>query len=71
MKVDDYLMAFTLPDPYGYVELISKGSSMDVTLESAQDYVDLVLHYTFHESIKIQVQAFKKGFNSIFPISSL
>lgn len=71
MKVEDYLMAFTLPDPYSYVELISKGASMDVTLESAQDYVDLVLHYTFHESIKIQVQAFKKGFNSIFPISSL
>jgi hypothetical protein len=55
MKVEDYLMAFTLPDPYHYVELISKGSTMDVTLESAQDYVDLVLHYTFHESIKIQV----------------
>jgi hypothetical protein len=30
-----------------------------------------VLHYTFHESVKIQVQAFKKGFNEIFPISSL
>lgn len=55
MKVDDYFMTFTLPEPYSYVELISKGASMDVTLESAQDYVDLVLHYTFHESIKIQV----------------
>lgn len=71
MKVDDYFMTFTLPEPYSYVELIQKGSTMDVTLESAQDFVDLVLHYTFHESIKIQVQAFKKGFNSIFPISSL
>ena len=53
MKVEDYFMAFTLPEPYSYVELISKGASMDVSLESAQDYVDLVLHYTFHESIKI------------------
>jgi len=42
-----------------------------VKLENAQDYVDLVLHYSFHDSVKIQVQAFKKGFNSIFPISSL
>ena len=33
--------------------------------------MDLVLHYTFHETLKIQVQAFKKGFNAIFPISSL
>jgi E3 ubiquitin-protein ligase TRIP12 len=30
-----------------------------------------VLHYTFHETLKLQVQGFKKGFNSIFPISSL
>ena len=42
-----------------------------MTLDSAQDYVDLVLHYTFHETVKIQVRAFKKGFDAIFPISSL
>jgi len=42
-----------------------------VTLANVQDYVDLVLHCSFHESIKIQVQAFKKGFNAIFPISSM
>lgn len=71
MKVEEYLLAFTLPDPYGYVELIPNGENLSVALDSAQDYVDLVLHYTFHESVKIQVQAFKKGFNSIFPISSL
>lgn len=29
------------------------------------------MHYMFHESIKIQLQAFKKGFNSIFPIDTL
>jgi hypothetical protein len=31
----------------------------------------MVLHFTFHETVKLQVQAFKKGFNAIFPISSL
>ena len=30
-----------------------------------------MLHYTFHETVKLQISAFKKGFNSIFPISSL
>ena len=30
-----------------------------------------MLHYSFHETVKMQVQAFKKGFNAIFPISSL
>lgn len=35
MSVSDYLLGFTLPDPYGYVELIPNGVSMNVTLESA------------------------------------
>lgn len=33
--------------------------------------MDLVLHFTFHETVKLQMQAFKKGFNAIFPIASL
>lgn len=69
-RVEDYGLAFTLPC-YDHIELINGGKDLDVTLENAQDYVDLVLHYTFHETVKIQVQAFKKGFNAIFPISSL
>jgi len=63
-------MAFTLPC-YDHIELIPGGKDRDVTLDNAQDFVDLVLHSTFHETVKLQVSAFKKGFNSIFPISSL
>ena len=69
-RVEDYAMAFTLPC-YDEIELIPGGKDRDVVLASAQDYVDLVLHHTFHETVKLQVSAFKKGFNSIFPISSL
>jgi hypothetical protein len=29
------------------------------------------MHFTFHETIKIQVQAFRKGFGMIFPVESL
>jgi hypothetical protein len=71
-KVEDCYLFFTLPPPsFGHIELVPGGKDRQVTLENAQDYVDLVLHYTFHETLKIQVQAFKKGFDSIFPISSL
>ena len=69
-KVEDYAITFTLP-LFGEIELIQGGSEKQVELQTAQDYVDLVLHFTFHESVKLQVQAFKKGFNAIFPISSL
>ena len=68
--VEDYALAFTMPC-YDEIELIQGGKDRGVDLENAQDYVDLVLHYTFHETIKLQVQAFRKGFNAIFPISSL
>lgn len=68
-KLADYGFPFKLP---GYdIDLITGGGDVDVTVDNCQDYVDLVLHYTFHETIKMQVQAFKKGFNSIFPIHSL
>ncbi len=69
-SVEDYALDFTLPC-YSHIELVANGKDKDVTMENAQDYVDLVLHYSFHETVKIQVQAFKKGFNSIFPITSL
>jgi len=68
-RVEDFKLTFVLP---GYdVELINQGDDTEVTIENCQEYVDLVLHYTFHETIKMQVQAFKKGFNAIFPIHSL
>lgn len=69
-RVEDYAIAFTLPC-YDEIELIPGGKDRDVVLANAQDYVDLALHHTFHETVKLQVSAFKKGFNSIFPISSL
>ena len=69
-RVEDYALAFTLPC-YDEIELIQGGKDRGVELSNAQDYVDLVLHYSFHETVKLQVQAFRKGFNAIFPISSL
>ncbi len=47
------------------------GKTVDVTIENLQEYIDLVMDFTFHETLKLQLKAFKKGFNSIFPIDSL
>ena len=51
-KIDDFALDFTLPC-FGHIELIPKGTDQEVTLANAQDYIDLVLHYTFHETVKI------------------
>lgn len=63
-------MAFTMPG-FDNIELKQNGRAIDVTLGNLQEYIDLVMHFTFHESVKIQLSAFKKGFNSIFPIDTL
>lgn len=68
--VDSLCVTFVYPKN-DHIDLTDDGSNTYVTLERTQDYVDLVLHQAFHESVKIQVQAFRRGFNSIFPISSL
>jgi len=51
-RVEDYAMAFTLPC-YDEIELIPGGKDRDVVLANAQDYVDLALHHTFHETVKL------------------
>lgn len=44
---------------------------MEVTIDNLQSYIDLVLHFFFEETIKMQIKAFKKGFNSIFSVDAL
>lgn len=36
-----------------------------------QEYIDLVLHCSFYECVNLQLQAFKKGFNSVLPLDSI
>ena len=69
-KLEDLSLTFMIPG-MDHIMLTDDGANTEVNLENAQDYVDLMLHQSFHESVKIQVQAFKRGFNEIFPIASL
>jgi E3 ubiquitin-protein ligase TRIP12 len=69
-RIEDLSLVFTLPG-YDNIELKQNGKNEDVTLENLQEYIDLVMHFFFHETVKVQVQAFKKGFNQIFPVENL
>ena len=37
------------------IELIRDGKETPVTLDNIQEYIDLVLHAVFHETINLQV----------------
>lgn len=68
--VEDFDLYFVCPtDPT--IELIKDGQEEKVTLDNLQDYIDLSLHYIFHETINLQIKSFKKGFSQILPIESL
>jgi E3 ubiquitin-protein ligase TRIP12 len=45
-KIEDYGLYFTYPG-LDYIELIPNGSSKEVTIDNVQEYIDLVLDYTF------------------------
>jgi len=63
-------LGFTNPDNSD-IELIKGGKDMDLTIHNLQDYIDLVLHSTFQETVNMQLAAFKKGFNTVLPIEAL
>ena len=68
--LEDLSFYFTLP-AYDTIELQADGANTLLTLDNVQEYIDLVLHSTFYECIQLQLQAFKKGFNSILPLDSI
>ncbi len=68
--MEDLCLTFIVPG-YDDIELKPQGKQIVVDLNNLQEYIDLVMHFFFHETVKIQVQAFKKGFNQIFPVDSL
>lgn len=60
---------FTLP---GYdIELKKGGSNIAVTIHNLDQYIKLVVHWSLVEGVRRQMEAFKEGFESIFPIESL
>ena len=69
-KLEDMWLYFTMPGNENF-ELKTNGKSITVTLDNLQEYIDLAIEAMLHDSIKIQVNAFRKGFNSIFPVDTL
>jgi E3 ubiquitin-protein ligase TRIP12 len=68
--VEDLSLYFLFPG-FENIELKPNGKNTDVTIHNLQEYIDLVMNFMFHETVKVQISAFKKGFNSIFSIDSL
>lgn len=69
IRIDDLGLDFTLP---GYaIDLLPNGSSIPVTIDNVQLYLDRVIDMTLGSGVARQVDAFRTGFTQVFPYSAL
>ncbi|XP_076950087.1 E3 ubiquitin-protein ligase UPL4-like [Bidens hawaiensis] len=69
-KVKDLHLDFTLPGYPDYI--LASGPDIEmVNSANLEDYIELVVDATINSGISRQMEAFKSGFNQVFPISNL
>ncbi|XP_033337253.2 E3 ubiquitin-protein ligase ctrip isoform X1 [Megalopta genalis] len=66
----DLGLVFELPG-YENIELRKGGSDIPVNIYNLDQYIKLVAHWFLHEGIFRQMEAFREGFESVFPLSQL
>ncbi|XP_021365731.1 E3 ubiquitin-protein ligase TRIP12-like isoform X1 [Mizuhopecten yessoensis] len=69
-SIEDLALDLTLPGAAN-IELKKGGKDIPVTLDNLEEYLQLVVHWSLVESVSRQFEAFREGFESIFPLSTL
>lgn len=70
VPIEDLNLDFTLPG-YPNIELKKGGKETLVTLDNVEEYVRLLTYWTLNEGVNKQMEAFKEGFESVFPLRNL
>ncbi|KAK7869881.1 hypothetical protein R5R35_006684 [Gryllus longicercus] len=61
---------FTLPG-HPTVELRRGGKDITLSAHNVDQYIKLVCHWFLHEGVSRQMEAFREGFESVFPLQQL
>ncbi|XP_070972553.1 E3 ubiquitin-protein ligase HECTD1 isoform X13 [Oncorhynchus clarkii lewisi] len=56
---------------FSAVDLKPNGNDEMVTMENAEEYVELMFDFSMHTGIQKQMEAFREGFNRVFPMEKL
>lgn len=56
---------------FSAVDLKTNGDDEMVTMENAEEYVELMFDLCMHTGIQKQMEAFREGFNRVFPMEKL
>ncbi|XP_017252446.1 E3 ubiquitin-protein ligase UPL4 isoform X2 [Daucus carota subsp. sativus] len=68
-RIEDICLDFSIP---GYPDFVtSVSNSKMVNMNNLEEYVSLLVDATIHSGISRQVEAFKLGFNQVFPVKNL
>ncbi|XP_012262232.2 E3 ubiquitin-protein ligase TRIP12 isoform X2 [Athalia rosae] len=68
--ISDLGLVFELPG-YENIELRKGGSEVAVDIHNLDQYIKLVVHWFLYEGVFRQMEAFKEGFESVFPPAQL
>ncbi|KAL4705000.1 hypothetical protein ACJJTC_009788 [Scirpophaga incertulas] len=68
--IEELGLDFILPGD-GCTELRRGGRDLPVTAHNLHNYIDLVTHWLLYEGVSKQMEAFKEGFESVFPLANL
>eukprot|EP00339_Tiarina_fusa_P025807 CAMPEP_0117003470 /NCGR_PEP_ID=MMETSP0472-20121206/4774_1 /TAXON_ID=693140 ORGANISM="Tiarina fusus, Strain LIS" /NCGR_SAMPLE_ID=MMETSP0472 /ASSEMBLY_ACC=CAM_ASM_000603 /LENGTH=1404 /DNA_ID=CAMNT_0004704119 /DNA_START=206 /DNA_END=4423 /DNA_ORIENTATION=- len=69
-SIGDLCLTFVLPSNPDW-ELKENGKDISVTLDNLHEYIELVIDTLLVSGVRMQMEAFRKGFQSVLPISSL
>ncbi|KAK8065938.1 HECT-domain-containing protein [Apiospora hydei] len=69
-RLEDLALDFTLPG-YPEIELKTGGAHTPVTIYNVESYLDKVIDMTLGSGVRRQVDAFRVGFDQVFPYSAL
>eukprot|EP00095_Tigriopus_kingsejongensis_P011031 maker-scaffold109_size355148-snap-gene-1.26 protein:Tk11031 transcript:maker-scaffold109_size355148-snap-gene-1.26-mRNA-1 annotation:"e3 ubiquitin-protein ligase hectd1" len=53
------------------VDLVPNGEHENVTIHNMEDYIQANMDFILHEGIRKQMEAFRAGFNRVFPLDKL
>ncbi|XP_033103063.1 E3 ubiquitin-protein ligase HECTD1-like isoform X1 [Anneissia japonica] len=56
---------------YSAYDLKPNGEEEMVTIDNAEEFIDLLLEFCLHTGIRRQMEAFRDGFNKVFPMDKL
>ncbi|KAG5519307.1 hypothetical protein PMAC_001932 [Pneumocystis sp. 'macacae'] len=70
MSIEEFSLNFTLPG-FPDIHLVNNGDDKTVTIHNIGEYINLIIDFTIGKGVREQINAFRDGFSSVLPYSSL